>query len=231
MTRPWLVAVVIAIVVATSIAAVVFSAAPPRANSPRHGQDTVDTFPVDPSGASSSVDFVISTNDAGAPLARQLDVFSARRAGARRIPVGVFGDIARAVGPTFDLPDSFVGRARLLLAHLGQDEQRFYAVPDTNGDVCYALVPSGEPNCARGLVHGIDAHVDPGSAGRRGDVYGLVSNRIVSARVQVGTRWHGARLAHNAMFYELPAKVELPRRFELRERTGVIHSFKIYRER
>jgi hypothetical protein len=147
------------------------------------------------------------------------------------MPVGVFGDLARAVGPTFDVADSFVGRARVLLAHLGQDEQRFYAVPDTKGDVCYAFVPSGERNCARGLVHGIDAHVDPGSASRRGDVYGLVSNRIVSARVQVGTRWHRARLARNAIFYELPAKVELPRRFELRERTGVIHTFKIHVER
>ena len=147
------------------------------------------------------------------------------------MPAGVFGDIARAIGPAFDVPDSFERRARLLLAHLGRDEQRFYAVPDTKGNVCYALVPSGEPNCARGLVHGIDPHVDPGSAGRRGDVYGLVSNRIVSARVQVGTRWHRARLARNAMFYELPANVELPRRFELRERTGVIHTFKIDRER
>jgi len=33
------------------------------------------------------------------------------------------------------------------------------------------------------------------------------------------------------MFYELPANVELPRRFELRERTGVIHTFRIDRER
>jgi hypothetical protein len=33
------------------------------------------------------------------------------------------------------------------------------------------------------------------------------------------------------MFYELPAKIELPRRFELREQTGVIHAFKIDRER
>jgi hypothetical protein len=231
MTSRWLVAAALAIVVATSIAAVVFSTAPPRATSPGHGQDTLDTLPVDPSGASSSVLFVMSTNDAGVPLARRLDVFSGRRARARRVPAGVFGALARALGPTFDLPDRFVGRGRLLLAHLGQGDQRFYAVPDTRGDVCYALVPSGEPNCARGLVHGIDAHVDPGSASRRGDVYGLVSNRIVSARVQVGTRWHRARVAHNAMFYELPAKVELPRRFELREQTGVIHAFKIDRER
>jgi hypothetical protein len=212
MTSRWLVAAALAIVVATSIAAVVFSTAPPRATSPGHGQDTLDTLPVDPSGASSSVLFVMSTNDAGVPLARRLDVFSGRRARARRVPAGVFGALARALGPTFDLPDRFVGRGRLLLAHLGQGDQRFYAVPDTRGDVCYALVPSG-------------------SASRRGDVYGLVSNRIVSARVQVGTRWHRARVAHNAMFYELPAKVELPRRFELREQTGVIHAFKIDRER
>jgi hypothetical protein len=219
------------VVVATFLAGVFFSTAPPRGTSPTHRHDTLDTVAVDPSGASTSVDFVISTSDAGAPLARRLDVFSGRRGRSLAVPAGVLGDIARAVGPQFDLPDSFVGRARLLLTHLGQDRQRFYAVPDTQGDVCYALVPGGEPNCASGLVHGIDAHVDPGSAGRRGDVYGLVSNSIVSARVQVGRRWHRARLAHNAMFYELPAQVELPRRFELRERTGVVHTFKIDRER
>ena len=147
------------------------------------------------------------------------------------MPAGVFGEITRAVGPAFDVPDGFVARSRLLLTHLGEDEQRSYAVPDTKEDVCYALVPSGQPNCATSLVHGIDPHVDGGSAGRRGDVYGPVSNRIVSARVQVGTRWHHARLAHNAMFYEFPANVQLPSRFELRERSGVIHTFKIERER
>src|SRR3954451_9631826 len=188
MTRGSPVAAAIAIVAVTSIAAVMFSTAPPSATSPRQGRDTFDTLPVDPSGASTTVEFVISTSDGGAPLARRLNVFSGRRAQARRIPTGVFGEIARGVGPTFDLRDSFVGRSRLLLAHLGQDGQRFYAVPDTRGDICYALVPSGEPNCARDLVHGIDPHVDAGSSARRGDVYGLVSNRIVSARVQVGTR-------------------------------------------
>ena len=141
------------------------------------------------------------------------------------MPVQVFRDVARDLGPTYDLPDRFVGKGRLLLTKLGQDKLSFYAVPDTRGDACYVLVPRGEANCAAGLLHGMDPHVDAGTLDQRGDVYGLVSNEIVSAKVLVGRRWHRARLAQNAMFYELPPKVRLPRRVVLRERTGVTHTF------
>jgi len=145
------------------------------------------------------------------------------------MPVQVFRDVARDLGPTYDLPDRFVGKGRLLLTNLGQDQLSFYAVPDTRGDACYVLVPRSEANCAGGLLHGMDPHVDAGTLDQRGDVYGFVSNEIVSAKVLVGRQWHRARLAQNAMFYELPPKVRLPRRVVLRERTGATHTFNVVR--
>jgi hypothetical protein len=118
-------------------------------------------------------------------------------------------------------------KGRLLLGNLGQDRLSFYAVPDARGDACYVLVPRGEANCAVGLLHGLDPHVDPGSRDHRGDVYGLVSNEIVSAKMLVGKRWYRARVGQNAMFYEVPRKVRLPRRIVLGERTGATHTFNV----
>ena len=113
------------------------------------------------------------------------------------------------------------------MSGLGSERESLYAVPDTKGDVCYALIPTGEANCAVGLVHGIDPHVQPAAAGQHGAVFGIVANSIVSASVLAGERWHRAHVAHNAMFYELPANVALPRRFVLRERNGATHTFNV----
>jgi hypothetical protein len=218
----------IAALVSTSIAAYAFSADARPMTTPSGTRSTVDGISVYPAG-STNVAFVLGGQGDRTPLARRLRALSDRRTSARAMPVQAFRDVARDLGRTFDLPDSFVRRGRLLLGNLGQDRLSFYAVLDARGDACYALVPKGEANCVVGLLHGIDPHVDAGSRDERGEVYGLVSNEIVSAKVLVGRRWHRARVAHNAMFYELPSKVRQPRRIVLRERVGATHTFNVVR--
>ena len=142
----------IAALACTAVAAVVFSTGQRSSTTQSSTRITVDSLPVDPSG-SSSVVFVPGGDRT--PLARQLRSLSARRTGARAMPVQVFRDVARDLGPAYDLPDRFVGKGRLLLTKLGRDKLSFYAVPDTRGDACYVLVPRGEANCAAGLLHGM----------------------------------------------------------------------------
>jgi len=216
----------IAALTGTATAAVAFSTDSRPSTKRSSSRSTVDSVPVYPSG-SKTVAFVLGKRGGGAPLAPRLRSLSTRRTTARAMPVQVFRDLARDLGPTFDLPDRFVRKGRLLLGNLGQDGLAFYAVPDTKGEVCYVLVPRGDANCTVRLQHGIDPHVDAGGGDRRGDVYGLVSNEIVSAKVLVGKRWHRARVAQNAMFYELPPNVRVARRFVLRERTGATHTFNV----
>jgi hypothetical protein len=212
--------IAVLLIMGGAIAAIAATAIPTKSHA--RGLTTRDDFPlfIDEPGGSATVFAFEFAGEDGPRLDSTLAVFSRPTRPADLLPRSV---LFVASLPTFVPAFAPVPqRGRLLLA---RGDARLYAYPTRRGNVCYFLEPAGIGSCALALVDGAMPHVEAGSDGVRGVVWGLVDDSAVAVDVRAGHRVIRAALGENAFYLRLPQRVVAPTSLTVRERTGVRHLF------
>jgi hypothetical protein len=102
-------------------------------------------------------------------------------------------------------------RARRLLPEISPRGASLFAVPTSNGWVCYGLVPGFPSHCERHLDHGLALAIDDhdGAGGVPISLFGLAADSVRRMRVDVGGSILPAKLERNGFALTLPdAKTE-----------------------
>jgi hypothetical protein len=189
-----------------------------RSSAQRQPQNTVDTIRVPQFGSANISSFYVRTLDVPPrQAAKSLRVFSQPRTARDRLPRGAVVNFE-----AWPISDAGYAASRLLAAGYGA---RLYGVPADDGSVCWVILPIAAADCDAIVIHGGFPHLESGVAAVRTFVSGLASNDVSRVDVQVGWRWHRARLGRNGYLYELPVGMDVPQAVVVRERDGSKHTF------